>query len=189
MPSVFKRAPLQVAKHKGALDVIAAMARTSGWCRWAALLALLTAAAAAEAPPPVLLLVVFDQLGWADVGYHGGLIPTPHLDALAAESVRGRTTSPNLRPTCPPRTHPLLPLPGLVPVLPGAPGDVLHPPAEHANPRGAADRPLWPQRRPQRGPARPQPVRPEQQLHDAGRRPPTARILLGRHRQGAATDS
>ena len=41
---------------------------------------------AAERPNVVILLA--DDLGWADVGYHGSDIETPNIDALAAEGVR-----------------------------------------------------------------------------------------------------
>ncbi|MBW2242934.1 MAG: arylsulfatase [Deltaproteobacteria bacterium] len=42
--------------------------------------------AAAERPNVVILLA--DDLGWADVGYHGSDIETPNIDALAAGGVR-----------------------------------------------------------------------------------------------------
>lgn len=42
---------------------------------------------AAAARPPHILLVVADDLGWADVGFHGGEIATPNLDRLAREGV------------------------------------------------------------------------------------------------------
>jgi arylsulfatase A-like enzyme len=54
----------------------------------------LAASAAGEreargAPPrPHIVILLADDLGWADVGYHGGGIPTPHIDALAASGVR-----------------------------------------------------------------------------------------------------
>jgi len=38
--------------------------------------------------PPNVLLIVADDLGFADVGCHGGEIPTPHLDGLAREGLR-----------------------------------------------------------------------------------------------------
>jgi arylsulfatase A-like enzyme len=38
---------------------------------------------AAEPPRPDVIFVIADDLGWADVGFHGGSAPTPHLDAVA----------------------------------------------------------------------------------------------------------
>jgi arylsulfatase A-like enzyme len=44
---------------------------------------------AAEPERPNILLIVGDDMGYADVGFHGCRdIPTPHLDALAAAGVR-----------------------------------------------------------------------------------------------------
>ncbi|MFA6544760.1 MAG: sulfatase-like hydrolase/transferase [Limisphaerales bacterium] len=40
-----------------------------------------------HAAPPNILLIVADDLGWGDVSYHGGRIPTPNLDRLAREGV------------------------------------------------------------------------------------------------------
>ena len=48
---------------------------------------LLCAAAVADERPNVIIMVA-DDLGWADVGYHGGPIETPSLDRLAAEGAR-----------------------------------------------------------------------------------------------------
>lgn len=45
-------------------------------------------AGAAERPNIVLILV--DDLGFSDLGCHGGEIPTPNLDKLAAEGIRFR---------------------------------------------------------------------------------------------------
>ena len=42
---------------------------------------------AADAPRPNILLMVADDLGWADVGWHGSNLKTPHLDRLAHEGV------------------------------------------------------------------------------------------------------
>jgi arylsulfatase A-like enzyme len=43
----------------------------------------------AAAPPtkPNILLIVADDLGWADVGWHGSQFKTPHLDKLVREGV------------------------------------------------------------------------------------------------------
>ncbi len=41
--------------------------------------------AAAE---PNIVILLADDLGWADVGYHGGKIDTPNIDRLAGEGVR-----------------------------------------------------------------------------------------------------
>lgn len=59
--------------------------------------------AAAETRPPNVLLIVGDDMGYADVGFHGCRdIPTPHLDALAQSGVRftnGYVTGPYCSPT------------------------------------------------------------------------------------------
>src|SRR5215213_5300830 len=36
---------------------------------------------------PNILLIVADDLGWADVGWHGGKFKTPHLDQLVRKGV------------------------------------------------------------------------------------------------------
>jgi len=57
----------------------------------------------AAADRPNILLIVGDDMGYADVGFHGCKdIPTPHLDALAAAGVRctnGYVTGPYCSPT------------------------------------------------------------------------------------------
>ncbi|MBW3634972.1 MAG: arylsulfatase [Armatimonadetes bacterium] len=40
------------------------------------------------APRPNIVFILADDLGWADVGYHGQEIKTPHIDSLAAGGVR-----------------------------------------------------------------------------------------------------
>ncbi len=69
-----------------------------------ALAAAVLASAAASAPArPNILLIVGDDMGYADVGFHGCKdIPTPHLDALAASGVRftnGYVSGPYCSPT------------------------------------------------------------------------------------------
>ncbi|MFT4517706.1 MAG: arylsulfatase B [Halioglobus sp.] len=44
-------------------------------------------ALAADIERPNIIIMVADDLGWSDVGFHGGEIDTPSLDRLAAEGV------------------------------------------------------------------------------------------------------
>lgn len=75
------------------------------WCRsvLVALFVSVTALAAAEARKPNILFIVGDDMGYADVGFHGCKdIPTPNLDALAAAGVRftsGYVSGPYCSPT------------------------------------------------------------------------------------------
>ncbi|MEY4033982.1 MAG: hypothetical protein RL492_1176 [Verrucomicrobiota bacterium] len=66
-------------------------------------LALFFALAVSAAERPNILLIVGDDMGYADVGFHGCKdIPTPNLDALAAAGVRctnGYVTGPYCSPT------------------------------------------------------------------------------------------
>src|SRR5687768_9438086 len=67
-------------------------------------LALPSPASAQEQPKrPNILVIMADDLGYADVGFHGGKeVPTPHLDALAASGVRctsGYVSSPYCSPS------------------------------------------------------------------------------------------
>lgn len=57
------------------------------------------AARAAEGKPNIVFIMA-DDLGWADVGFHGGNAPTPHLDQLAAKSLE--LTQHYVAPVCSP---------------------------------------------------------------------------------------
>ena len=49
---------------------------------------------------PNIIFIIADDLGWADIGYHGSQVQTPNLDKLAKQSVRfGRHY---VMPTCTP---------------------------------------------------------------------------------------
>lgn len=45
-------------------------------------------ASTTKAPRPHIVFILADDLGWKDVGYHGGSIQTPNIDKLAAEGTR-----------------------------------------------------------------------------------------------------
>lgn len=48
----------------------------------------LRAEPASEPARPNVLLILTDDLGWGEVGYHGGVAKTPAIDRLAADGVR-----------------------------------------------------------------------------------------------------
>jgi arylsulfatase A-like enzyme len=49
---------------------------------------MLSASAGAAAPRPNIIYILADDLGWTDVGWHGGNIATPHLDRLAGAGAK-----------------------------------------------------------------------------------------------------
>lgn len=49
---------------------------------------------------PNIVFIIADDMGWADVGYHGSEIETPNIDRLAAEGVR--FNQHYVMPTCTP---------------------------------------------------------------------------------------
>jgi arylsulfatase A-like enzyme len=66
-------------------------------------LAVLHAAEPAKSAKPNILVIVADDLGYGDIGVHGGKdVPTPHIDALAASGLRctnGYVSSPYCSPS------------------------------------------------------------------------------------------
>jgi len=55
----------------------------------AVILGVISAVARVEAAErPNLVLLVADDLGWSDVSFHGGQIPTPAIDRIAQEGVK-----------------------------------------------------------------------------------------------------
>ena len=58
------------------------------------------AAACAKEGKPNIVFIMADDLGWADVGFHSGNAPTPHLDQLAAKSLE--LTQHYVAPVCSP---------------------------------------------------------------------------------------
>ena len=52
------------------------------------LLLLLALGCTLHAAPPNIVFILADDLGYADVGYHGGEIQTPHLDQLAGRGAK-----------------------------------------------------------------------------------------------------
>lgn len=58
------------------------------FARRLALTALLLFTTGALAAQPHIVYLLADDLGWKDVGYHGGTAKTPHLDRLAAAGAR-----------------------------------------------------------------------------------------------------
>lgn len=55
----------------------------------------------AQGPGPNVLIILADDMGWNDVSFHGGAIPTPNLDRLAREGVQLDRfyTNPKCTPT------------------------------------------------------------------------------------------
>jgi arylsulfatase A-like enzyme len=49
---------------------------------------------------PDIVFIIADDLGWADVGFHGGMAPTPNLDRLAREGLE--LTHHYVAPVCSP---------------------------------------------------------------------------------------
>src|SRR5262249_52903141 len=65
-----------------------------------------SATRAAAADRPNIVFIIADDLGWADVAFHGGNAPTPTLDKLAREGVE--LTQHYVHPLCSPTRASLL---------------------------------------------------------------------------------
>jgi arylsulfatase A-like enzyme len=63
-------------------------------------------ASAEDRQSPNILFIMADDLGWADVAFHGGNAPTPHLDRLAREGLE--LTQHYVAPVCSPTRAGLL---------------------------------------------------------------------------------
>ncbi len=50
-------------------------------------LSLVAVQTVASAATPNIIFIMADDLGWADVAFHQGNVPTPYLDRLASEGV------------------------------------------------------------------------------------------------------
>lgn len=59
-----------------------------------------TSVAATNAKRPNVVFLIADDLGWSDVAFHGGKVPTPHLDRLRSEGVE--LTRHYVAPVCSP---------------------------------------------------------------------------------------
>jgi len=62
--------------------------------------------AASPAVKPSVIFIIADDLGWADVAFHKGNVPTPNLDKLAADGVE--LTQHYVYPVCSPTRSALL---------------------------------------------------------------------------------
>lgn len=62
--------------------------------------------AAENARQPNFLFIIADDLGWADVGFHGGKVPTPSLERLRSEGLE--LTQHYVYPVCSPTRSALL---------------------------------------------------------------------------------
>src|SRR5580704_1954564 len=54
----------------------------------AILIAAWSCVAAAAPTRPNIIVILMDDVGFSDIGCYGSEIPTPHIDALAAEGIR-----------------------------------------------------------------------------------------------------
>lgn len=76
-----------------------------------------------KAKRPNIIYILADDLGWADVGYHGGEVKTPNIDRLAASGVRLEQFY--VQPVCTPTRASLMT--GRYPMRQGLQVDVIRP--------------------------------------------------------------
>lgn len=86
----------------------------------------------ANAHQPHIVLILADDLGWGDVGYHGSVIKTPHIDALAEKGTRLNRFY--VMPVCSPTRGALMT--GRHPIRLGLQCGVVRPWATHGLPTG-----------------------------------------------------
>jgi arylsulfatase A-like enzyme len=82
---------------------------TAGWAvvlMIAVTVGVKSTAAAEAAARPNFIFIMADDLGWADVAFHGGKVPTPNLDRLKADGVE--LTQHYVYPVCSPTRSALL---------------------------------------------------------------------------------
>eukprot|EP00913_Durusdinium_trenchii_P008895 g8361.t1 len=87
-------------------------------------------APAAEAAKPHIVFMMADDLGWKDVGFHGGRIATPNIDALARRGVELKQFY--VQPVCSPTRAALMT--GRYPMRYGLQCGVVRPWAKHGLP-------------------------------------------------------
>lgn len=76
------------------------------WLSWVVVAVAESRPAVADAPRPNFVFIMADDLGWADVAFHGGNAPTPNLDDLAKRSLE--LTQHYVAPVCSPTRTGLL---------------------------------------------------------------------------------
>ncbi|MDO8540895.1 MAG: arylsulfatase [Opitutaceae bacterium] len=91
---------------------------------------LVARAAVPAAPRPNIVFILSDDQGFADIGYHGSEIATPHLDRLAASGVK--LESFYVQPVCTPTRAALMT--GLYPMRLGLQLGVIKPESQHGLP-------------------------------------------------------
>lgn len=87
-------------------------------------------------PPPNIVIIMADDMGWGDVGFHDGDVPTPHLDGLTASGLELERFY--VFPSCSPTRASVLS--GLLPHRLGIPA-----PVRPSDPGLPVDAPLLPQ--------------------------------------------